>query len=136
MYIQSLLNGKNTVSDVIAKAAIALGSDALSEQEVSTICRWLTHNHLAGTQQSEHGRRFSEVQKKSEAGRWKKLLSPLSLSMNLGNPTPVLCGLLPLFGWLYQPTGWRILVSASLIFAAERMFHGAGLPLALLTGAA
>ena len=107
----SLLNGKNTVADAVAKAAIALGSNALSEQEVSTICRWLTDNHLAGTQQSEHGRRFSEVQKKSAAGRWKKLLSPLSLSMNLGNPTSVLRALLPLFGWLYQPIGWLVWTS-------------------------
>ena len=48
----SLLNGRNTVNEAIAKSAVALGANALSEQEVSTVCRWLTDNHLAGTPQS------------------------------------------------------------------------------------
>ena len=77
----SLLNCRNTINEAIAKFAVALGANALSEQEVSTVCRWLTDNHLAGTQQSGHSQRFTEIQTKAEAGRWKKLLNPLTCSV-------------------------------------------------------
>lgn len=104
----SLLNGRNTVNEAIAKSAVALGANALSEQEVSTVCRWLTDNHLAGTQQSRHSQRFTEIQTKAEAGRWKKLLNPLTFSLNLGNPSSLLHRLLPLLGWLYSRFGWVV----------------------------
>ena len=104
----SLLNGKNSVEEAIAKAAIALGSDGITEQEATSICRWLIDNHLAATEQSSHSDRFSDLQRQSESGRWKRALNPLTLSFNLGNPTPFLNPLLPFFGWMYRPVGWLV----------------------------
>lgn len=114
----SLLNGRNTVSQAIARAAALLGPNALTEQEAAVICRWLTDHHLAGTSQSAHSQRFAELQRKSRLSRWKALLNPLMFSISLGNPSPLLHGLLPWLGWLYRPVGicfWMAVLSLAVL---------------------
>jgi hypothetical protein len=86
----SLLTGQNTVNEAIAKTAIALGRDAITEQEASTICRWLTDQKPAVTSQALHGQRFSQLQANVDSSRWKRWINPLSISLTLGNPSGLL----------------------------------------------
>lgn len=114
----SLLNGRNTVGEAIARCAVAQGSQAISEQEATSICRWLTSNHLATTHESAYGRQLTDSRDQTAREGWRRWLNPLSVSLKLGNPEPLLRRLLPVFGWMHHRSGillWSLLLLVGLI---------------------
>ena len=45
----ALLDGKTSVSDAVSAAARLTPKDAVTEEQATSICRWLVQNHLAST---------------------------------------------------------------------------------------
>lgn len=123
----SLLTGQNTVNEAMAKTAIALGRDAITEQEASTICRWLTDQKLAVTSQALHGQRFSRLQANADLSRWRRWVNPLSISLTLGNPSGFLHSLLPVTRWMFGPVGFAFWITILSISAIRLLVDGGDL---------
>ena len=56
----SLLDGRTTVAEALARTAAALGPHALGEAESATICQWLVEHQLASTTEAMTGGRLFE----------------------------------------------------------------------------
>ncbi len=123
----SLLNGQMTVSEVLAKTAVAMGRDAITEQEASVICRWLTDNRLAMTVDSLHGRRLSDAEQRTAVSGWRKWSNPLSMSLKLGNPSWLLHRLAPVTKWIFGPVGWVAWIGVLLIAGIRILADGRSL---------
>lgn len=57
----SLLDGKTSLADALGQTATLMGTEALSEQEASSLCKWLVDSQLATTQQSQGADRLVDV---------------------------------------------------------------------------
>lgn len=101
----SLLNGKHTISDVIALISSKTPHTAITEDRAHTICRWLAENQLVHASQGFSGEIQDKHQRASQRQMLQQAINPLSLSWTLGNPTALLRLLYPILGWLYQPMG-------------------------------
>ena len=79
----SLLNGRTSVEQALALTAVALGPDAIREQDAASICKWLIDHQLASTAQSGQASRLHETREKQRAGRWKQYLNPMVFTIKL-----------------------------------------------------
>ncbi len=114
----SLLDGRTTVAEALARTAAALGLHALGEAESATICQWLVEHQLASTTEALTGGRLFESHSQKQAGRWAQSLNPLAFSVKLFNPEPLLDALLPLTRWMFRPLGglvWLGVLVAGLV---------------------
>ena len=113
----SLLDGRTSVEQALARTAVAMGPNAIREQDAASICQWLVEHQLARTLQSGRAARLSETHDARNAGQWKQYLNPLVFMVKLGNPGPVLERLLPSTRWMFGPIGvlvWFLFVGGGL----------------------
>ena len=104
----SLLDGRTTVSQAVARLSSTMGKEALSEEDAATICRWAIESGLAETEQSRSfGRLSAEANKAAGRKTWEKL-NPISIRIPLGNPQRMIEWLLPLGGWMYGVWGFAL----------------------------
>ena len=119
----SLLDGRTTVEQAVARTAVSMGADALSEQSAAAVCRWLIDNQLAQTDQSVSAARLNETHTARAAGRWKQSLNPMVVVLKLGNPEPWLEALLPLTRWMMGPIGWLVWGFVCLLGLMQVLVH-------------
>lgn len=106
----SLLDGRTTVGEALGRTAVALGRDALTEQQAAVVCRWLVESELAVTDQSASAARLYESAQKKRGG-WAKRLNPIFQQFPLGNPDRLLRAATPSVGRLFGPVGLLVWVA-------------------------
>ena len=119
----SLLDGRTTVGEALARSAAALGPQALGESESAAICQWLVDNQLATTSQILTGERLDEKQRMGTKGRWARSLNPLAFCVKLFNPEPLLDALLPLTRWMFRPLGGLVWLGVVLAGLFQVILH-------------
>lgn len=91
----SLLDGETSLGEAVSLTARALGPDALTESQATTIALWLLDSELAraGNATSDESVQVSGVAEK---------LNPFWLKLPLGNPDRLLDGLSRWLGWVHS----------------------------------
>lgn len=104
----SLLNGKQTITEVVSLLSSTRTGSSITEDEAYAICRWLADNQLVHCSQGFSSEIQDKQQITSQRQVVQQVLNPLSLSLTLGNPASALRWLHPFFGWLYRPVGLAV----------------------------
>jgi putative peptide zinc metalloprotease protein len=106
-FIQQL-DGKTSVGEAQAAMAGEAHQEALTENEVTSILRWLLETGLAATGESTRADiMFGRVQKKREH-QIKTVSNILFFRQSLGNPDKILSKLTALVGWWVGWSGWAL----------------------------
>lgn len=95
----SSLDGRRSVQDAIALCA-ERGTDAITESEAATICRWLVESQLAHTPEAASPDRLWEAARTRATRRRWYALNPLFIRIPLLNPDRLLSAAQPWVGWL------------------------------------
>lgn len=97
----SLLNGEATFADALGHTASVMKSDALSESEAASLCRWLVEAGLASTDASRSSERLFEVKQKT-AQKKATRINPMFVKIPLFNPDSLMKGLAATVGWCFS----------------------------------
>ena len=97
----SLLNGEATFADALGHTASVMKSDALSESEAASLCRWLVESGLASTDASRSSERLFEVKQKSTQKKVTRI-NPMFVKIPLFNPDSLMKGLAAALGWCFS----------------------------------
>lgn len=112
----SLLDGRTSLAEAVTVSSRALGHEAFSEQEATSICLWLVETGLAtpteGTIESA----------KSKPASLRSLFNPFWMKLPLLRPERLLDLLLPWTRWFF--TGPAVLLMAALWIAAGVVLTG------------
>jgi putative peptide zinc metalloprotease protein len=113
----SLLDGETSLGEAVSLTACALGPDALTEQQATTIALWLLDSNLASATDAPA--------KSSEANASRRLtekLNPFWIKLPIGNPDRLLDALSPWLGWIHA--GPTVVISFCLWMAAAVFLVG------------
>ena len=116
----SMLDGKTTIAQAMGRTAAIMGSQALSEQDVAALCKWLIDSELATTEDSSAVGRLVEVADRSSKRKRVARLSPLFQKLPLLNPDPWVTSLNALFGWIFSRPAFAAWI-AVIAYAAYRL---------------
>lgn len=133
--VLSLLDAQHSIGDVLALAARSLGSQALGEQEVLAICRWVVETGLAHTDPSAARARMCQSQQEAIRRRRLARLNVLAVRIPLGNPDRIATTIEPWLRWLTTPwcfVAWLLVVGWAGWIAACDWRALADAPLVLL----
>ena len=78
-----------------------MGDQALSEQDATTLCKWLIDSHLATTTASRTAGRLTETFQEADRRRKMTRLNPLTPKFPLFNPQRMLQQINGVFGWIF-----------------------------------
>lgn len=99
----SSLDGSITVGQAIAANATQMGSDAITEQEAISVCKWLIDSGLASTGASRSSGRLIDSYNQTAAQKQIAQLNPLTPKFPLFNPDTMLWRMNVAVGWLFSP---------------------------------
>ncbi|MFM7070551.1 MAG: site-2 protease family protein [Planctomycetota bacterium] len=100
----SLLDGRTTLRDALAKLSSAAPGHQLSENEAAGLCRWLARQDLAQTAESSRSERLSARAEKDERRQWLARINPLSFRIPLlSNPDRAINAAQRLVGSVFSP---------------------------------
>ena len=119
----SLLDGQTTVSDAVGLTANALPEHELSEQDVTSICKWLVEADLAHTAASAHANRLVASAESAEKGKTGRRLNPIIVQLPLCHPDRFLRAIVPWVGWFYAAPAfavWSVVMLAAAYRVAEQ----------------
>jgi putative peptide zinc metalloprotease protein len=106
----SLLDGTTSVRDAVAYTASLLGSEAFTERDAASICKWLVDAQLAYTEASgEYDRLLASAQSSARSKRMQKF-NPLLLRLPLLRPDRVVNAATQLFGWWFSGPAFALWV--------------------------
>jgi putative peptide zinc metalloprotease protein len=115
----ALLDGKTSVSDAVGAAANLTRKEPVTEEQATSICRWLIQNQLAYTAESAQSAGLagpdSEGSMSERAARW----NPLFLKIPLLRPDRLLTVLLPWTSWIFS---WPATLGAA-VFAVVALYE-------------
>ncbi len=123
----SALDGR-TLAEVIAVTASQCGPSAFSEDEATSLCRWLIDADLIETDASRSFARLVECSNQQSKLSRRAWLNPLMLKIPLFDPQPLVGRMSDLLGWLISLpmlTVWCVVCGAAgLTFLSEfERFH-------------
>ena len=98
----SQFDGLTSVGEATARNAAAMGDQALSEQDATTLCKWLIDSQLATTTASRSSGRLTETFQESDRRKKMARLNPLTPKFPLFNPQRLLQKVNGLFGWIFS----------------------------------
>jgi putative peptide zinc metalloprotease protein len=113
----SLLDGRTTVAEAMARTAAVTGPKSFRDEDCIEICNWLISHQLASTPWAQSAEPLADRQEKQQNTNWLQKLNPLSITVQLGNPEPFLRWLQPVFGTLFRPLGFGMIVMLGLFTA-------------------
>ncbi len=97
----SLLDGKTSLAEALSRTAGALGQEAFTEAEATTICGWLIEHDLAFITEA------GSPAKKERAKSLTRFLNPFWMKFPLFHPDRMLESLVKWLGWLHS---WPLLL--------------------------
>lgn len=118
----SLLNGEATFADALGHTASVMKSDALSESEAASLCRWLVEAGLASTDASRSSERLFEAQQKTAQKKVTRI-NPMFVKIPLFNPDSLLKGLAATIGWCFSAwmfPVWLIVIATGAASVSQR----------------
>ncbi len=117
-----MLDGKTSVTEALSNNARTQGEDALTEQDASTLIRWLMDSELLESTGADQARRRYDA--KSKAKKKKPgagLNKVLFFKVPFGNPDPFIRAVLPFFrpllGWAFFLVWIAVLAYAGMALA-------------------
>tara|TARA_R110002096_G_scaffold26518_10_gene81786 strand:- start:8263 stop:10503 length:2241 start_codon:yes stop_codon:yes gene_type:complete len=97
------LDGSRTVAQLLSSSAGKQGEEGLSEDDVSSLLRWLLDQQLLEPEDGEQGeRRFLHHESQSSPQRGSPLMKLLFWRISLGSPDRFFHALNRLFGWFFS----------------------------------
>jgi putative peptide zinc metalloprotease protein len=96
------LDGHTPISQAVAQAAAAMGTQALSLSEALAVCRWLVEMQLAGTRESLQAEALCRQASRTARQRFWQRYNPLFLMLPLASPDRLLERALPWLGWAFS----------------------------------
>ena len=98
----SLLDGTTSIRDALAYTASQLGSDAFTERDAASICKWLIDSQLAFTNASNEYQRLLKTAEASTKAKRAQKLNPLLLRLPLLRPDRMVTKVTRWFGWWFS----------------------------------
>jgi putative peptide zinc metalloprotease protein len=117
----SLLDGKTTIAQAIAKSAESLQEHAFVENEAMSVCHWLLESQLATCGGAAQGERLATSARKQARIRMVSSINPMAMRLPLWNPDKFLKWIAPWLEWTFsRPAmiGWAAVCLIGLLIAA------------------
>jgi putative peptide zinc metalloprotease protein len=117
----SLLDGKTSITQAIAKSAEVLQERAFVENEAMSVCHWLLESQLATCGGAAQGDRLATSARKQARIRMVSSINPMAMRLPLLNPDKFLSRIAPWCQWAFtRPAviGWAIVCLIGMLVAA------------------
>ncbi len=95
------LDGQRSITEAVGRAAVRLGSQALSESEALALCHWAMESHLAQPHGGESTARIAAAAARHERKQVAAMANPLCIRIPLIDPDRLLTRIVPWCRWLF-----------------------------------